>query len=666
MCSISGFLASAPTSPEALTSIARRMNRALRHRGPDGSGALVGTADALRLTNWSAAGELRWERSVEGVRPSTTFVLAQTRLSIRDLEAGHQPMLDPTGRVAITFNGEIYNADELAASLRSQGFTLRTQSDTEVLLLGYVAWGRRVLDRLRGMFAFAIWDGRDGSYLLARDRLGIKPLHYAETPNGLVFASELKGLLASGLVERRVRRDSIRRYLRHLYVPAPEGPLEQVRSLEPGQFLEVRDGVQRVARYWELTFDRPEHGSLKHHVERFHHELERSVKEHLVSDVPVAAFLSGGLDSSAITALMRPLTRDLATYTVGFDDPRYDESRDAQLVADHLGTKHHRVHVTLPELAAATEKVLRHFDQPFADSSAVPTYLLAQATARDVKVVLAGDGSDELLAGYRRARDYAMLEGLRRSPRVARRALGVLAERAAPMLGARGRRASNLAEFVDAIDGDEADSMTAYLHLRRAFRGAWEERLLSPEMRDAHGLDPDRHVREVAARSGARDPVTRLLHVELATYLPYDILQKVDLATMAHGLEARVPFLDHELVEIAANMPLWAKLLPNEQKVVLRRAMAPLLPRRTLTRRKQGFHLPVSEWFRAEGRAMAHDLLLDETARARGYFERDAVEAILAEHLAGRDHGSKLWALLQLEFWHRTWVDVDPYANEVV
>lgn len=661
MCSIAGLVWEAPMPAHRTHEIVRKMNRALAHRGPDGEGAAVFADGTLCVQRWTGTGEVAIEPTVDHVSSKVSLGLGMNRLAIRDVVAGHQPMRDATGRATIVFNGEIYNCDEIEEELRQAGVVLKTRSDTEVILEAYMRWGHACVERLAGMFAFAIWDDRDASLFIARDRLGIKPLVWARSGGALLFGSELKALLATGLVEKRVRPKAINRYLFHFYVPPPDGPLEGINLLEPGHTLIWRDGEISVRRYWSPSFAPGEPCSLEQHTERFRALFEQAVRSHLVSEVPLGAFLSGGVDSSSIVALMKRLgTGDVHTYTVGFDVHAYDESRDAADSARFLQTEHHAMNVSLSEIEDLIVRVLSHYDQPFADASAVPTYVLCRETARHVKVALAGDGSDEQLAGYPRIKDYAVLEALRHAPGAARM-LGWTVDRLAPLLGGkRARRARNFADYSHVLEaGGAPDPMSGYIHLRNTFRNGWHERLLSADFhRQVRDDDPSFHIHDVSRRSRARDPLSRMLEVEMMTYLPGDILQKVDMASGAHGLEVRVPFLDHRLVEAVAGMPIHAKLRPRESKVVLRRSLGPLLPPNALKKRKQGFHLPVAEWFRARGRPLLHDVLLSKRAKERGYFRPEVLETAAKEHLEGRaNHGAMLFSLLQLELWHRAWVD---------
>jgi asparagine synthase (glutamine-hydrolysing) len=607
------------------------MNAAQTHRGPDDEGSVVGEAHGL----------------------------GHRRLSILDHEGGRQPMADSRGEVWITFNGEIYNHRELRDQLAADGSRFRTHSDTEVIIQAFLRWGSGCVERLEGMFAFGIWDDRSGTLLLARDRLGIKPLVWAHVSGSLLFASEAKALLASGLVARTVRTSAIKRYLHNLYVPAPETGFSQIHMLEPGRTLTFSNGRIAMRRYWRIACEPAAARRDGEWIDEFRTHLEQAIRSHVIADVPVGAFLSGGLDSSAVVALMARSsgTDRVCTNTVGFETAGYDERRDARAVAAHVGTDHDEVLLGHAETCDAVQQISGLYDQPFADSSAVATYVLCRAARRRVKVALAGDGADELLAGYPRHRQYAALRRLTRLPRPARAAVAALARLGALTGGTHGRRAINLHHFLT-DGGPIGDGIGTYAYLRDPFRnGSYEQQISRGFRSETEDVDPAAHIRAAADDASAADPLQQLLYVELMTYLPNDILQKVDVASMACGLEVRVPFLDAPLVELVAGMPNRLKAGRTATKVVLRRAMADLLPRRTLVKRKQGFHLPLAAWFRNGGRAILEDVLLGTVSLSRGYVDPIGVRAAVDEHVAGiRDHAPRLWALLQLELWHRRWV----------
>ncbi|MDX2054188.1 MAG: asparagine synthase (glutamine-hydrolyzing) [Polyangiaceae bacterium] len=662
MCGIAGILWSGHQELGNSVATVRRMTDALSHRGPDGAGVFARSATGALLENTGTARPPTSQQlSVKSAGQS--LALGHRRLSIIDLEGGAQPMSEASGRIWVTFNGEIYNYPELRAQLEAEGCVFRTQSDTESILHAYQRWGHSCVEHLHGMFAFALWDEADQSLFLARDRLGIKPLLFAHTAEGFLFASELKGLLASGLLNAQVRPSGIKRFLHNLYIPAPEGPLEGVGLLEPGHTLLLRNGQERKERYWKLDFSPGIRRSDTDWLADFDRTLRDAVRSHRLADVPLGAFLSGGLDSSAVTALLSaPGQAPVLTTTVGFDDVAFDESEDAQRVANHLGTDHAVVRVTNPDIEAALERVLSAYDQPFADQSAIATFLLCQGARQRMKVALAGDGADELLAGYPRHRHYLALEALRTISGPLSAAAGKVLVEAGSRLQGRGRRVADQTGAFLGSAPRKPDTTFSYGYLRNAFRGGLFERLATEEFQqETAAVDPWEHLHRIVAQSHAPNRMQGLLEMEIHSYLPNDILHKVDIASMAFGLEVRVPFLDHRLVELAAKMPLHLKWNGRQTKVALRRSVAALLPSSTFKKTKQGFHPPIASWFRTSGRTIVQETLLSQRALERGYFRRHVLEALISDHLSSQhNHGPQLWALLQLEFWHRNFVDTHP------
>jgi asparagine synthase (glutamine-hydrolysing) len=601
----------------------RRMTDILAHRGPDGDGF--------------------WTDGPVG--------LGHRRLAIIDLVTGDQPMVSDDGRVALVFNGEIYNFRELRRDLEARGHRFRTASDTEVLLRAYEADGVACLARLRGMFAFALWDGRRRRLLLARDRAGIKPLCYAWDGRRLRFASEPKAILQDAGVARDLDWEALRDYLAFHYVPAPRTIFRAIRKLPPASYmlLDLGGGEPAIRRYWDLRFapgpDRPE----AEWIDGLRWRLADAVRSHLVADVPVGAFLSGGMDSATVVALMaRAATGPVRTFSIGFDEARFDELEHARRVARRHRTDHCEL-VVKPDALEALPRLAWQFDEPFADASALPTYYVSKITREHVTVALSGDGGDENFAGYLR---YARALGLHRTvdggPLVLLRPLLRLAARLLPP-GARGQGTLELLG---------ADPIERYLRLVTFERAATLRALLTAEARanvgPAVSAEP---FRRLARESRAPDYVSTLQYLDVATYLPDDILTKVDRASMLVSLEARVPLLDHLLMEYVATIPTALKLRQGTGKAILKRAMAPDLPGETLGRRKMGFGVPLAAWFRRELAEYARDVLLDSRTRQRGLLAPAAVARLLDEHAAGRDHSSRIWALLCLEEWARRWLD---------
>jgi asparagine synthase (glutamine-hydrolysing) len=622
MCGIAGMVAA--LGREADAGLLQAMTDILAHRGPDG----------------------------DGMHLDGRVGLGHRRLSIIDLVTGDQPMASDDDRVWITFNGEIYNFQELRSELESRGQRFRTTSDTEVLLKAYEAYGTDCLRHLRGMFAFAIWDGRRRRLFLARDRAGIKPLVYAWDGRRLLFASEIKALLQDPAVDRDVDLEALRDYLTFLYVPSPKTIFRAIRKLPPASFLtlDVDSGDLRVERYWQLAFRPDNRRSEAETVEGLRAHLADAVRSHLVSDVPIGAFLSGGADSGTVVALMAQATREpVRTFSIGFEEAAFDEVAYARMVAGRYHTQHYEF-VVKPDALAALPRLTWQFDEPFADASALPTYYVSKITREHVTVGLSGDGGDESFAGYTRyARAQALHRRLDRAPgRVLRPLLG-LAGRLMPA-GMRGQ--GTLALF-------GADPVGRYFRIMTGGRGATLARLLAPELRArvASELD-DRVFRALAGPEPESDYVATMQRLDVETYLPEDILTKVDRMSMLVSLESRVPLLDHVLMEYVATIPTALKLAGGEGKAVLKRAMAGDLPHAVLHRRKMGFGVPLGTWLRSELGDYAREILLDARTRRRGFLAPAGVAALLDEHRSGRrDRSTQIWSLLCLEEWARAWLD---------
>ncbi len=632
MCGIAGIVTFDPdvqVDPAAL----ERMGGALRHRGPDDSGIYL--------------------------NPARKAGLSFRRLSIIDLEGGHQPMTSEDGSCWLVFNGEIYNFQELRKALITRKHVFNTRSDSETVVHLYEENGTTCVHALNGMFAFGIWDETAQSLFLARDRLGKKPLYYRSWGKSLAFASEIKALLEVPGCPREVEPEAIEAFLAFQYVPAPLTMFRGIRALPPGHTLTFdRRGTPKVERWWRpepipladpRILERPE--DLAQEV---YSALFAAVKRRLVADVPVGVFLSGGVDSSIVAGLAGLARREpVDTFSIGFEEPEFDELPHARAVAKHFGTRHHEF-VVRPDAVGLLPRLVWHYDQPYADSSAIPTFYLARETRKHVKVALTGDAGDECFLGYPRyaAGDYAAR--LDRWPAWLRR-----------VGGACGRAA--LWPFLSA----ESRSRKRYRFLSFLHCAAWErylEWIAVFDVSDRTALMANPLPRGAAAFAGEfrkafelspiRDPAGTLGYVDFLTYLPGDLLVKLDVATMANSLEARCPFLDPEVVGLALAIPSALKRDGLAGKKILKEAFAALLPAEILARPKQGFGVPLARWFRNELRTMTSDLLLDATARRRGYFHMPAIERLIREHAAGRaDHSHRLWALLFFETWHRVFID---------
>jgi asparagine synthase (glutamine-hydrolysing) len=636
MCGIAGGVWTAvdrAISPELL----ERMTSVLRHRGPDDCGAYV------------AAGE------AAATRHAPAVALGFRRLSIIDLEHAHQPLSNEDATVWIVFNGEIYNYVSLRERLIGKGHRFRTAGDGEVIVHLYEELGTDAFSHLNGMFALAIWDARQRRLVLARDRLGKKPLVYRHEPNRLTFASELKSLLQVPDVPRDIDPVALNEYLTYQYVPHPRTIFRAIRKLPPGHWGVYQDDVLTVTPFWQPDFNAQWPGTQEEAVDALRTTLRSAVELRMRSDVPLGAFLSGGVDSSLIVAIMQSLSSSpIQTFSIGFPVREYDETAYARLVSRHLGTDHHEFQVT-PDGLAILPQLVWHYDEPFADSSAIPTWYVSQLTRQHVTVALSGDGGDELFAGYPRYRAVELGNRLDRWWPL--RAL--LSAKAWQSLPCSARQKSKLRQFKRFSEGMRLSAGRRYLDWISTFNTPRRASLLSDDLRERLAdADPYQFLEEALARVAQRDRITAISLADLQTYLPCDLMTKVDIASMAHALECRQPFLDFRLVELAASLPVQWKYRGGRGKQILRRAFGDLLPTSIWTREKMGFGVPLDHWFRNELKPMTHDLLLGDTARRRGLFRPQVVAELVRQHEQSEfDHAQRLWALLFLELWMRQWVD---------
>jgi asparagine synthase (glutamine-hydrolysing) len=576
--------------------------------------------------------------------------LGHRRLSIIDLDGGRQPIYNEDETVCVICNGEIYNFQDLRRALEAAGHRFRTRTDTEALVHLYEEAGADAPDRLAGMYAFAVWDARDRSLLLVRDRMGKKPLFYAEIPGGLVFASQLKTLLASRQVERRIDPDGLSDFLSLNYVLAPRTALQGVRQLPAGHLLRWQEGRLSVRAYWDMTLGEPEILSGQEAGEQLLDRLEEAVRCRLTSDVPVGAFLSGGVDSSSVVAFMtRHQNRPVRTFSAGFHEKTYDERPHARLVADRFHTEHQDVMMDA-DVAGLLPEFVWHLDEPFGDASALPLYRLAQAARSTITVALSGDGADEVFGGYPTLQADRIGAGYRRLPRWVR----ALAAAGVARLPVSFRKVSFDLKARQFVAGVEQE--------REAWHYYW--RLITSEEDKTDLMNPD--VRNLCREAPARERFVsffhaapfeeegnRHLYTDVKTWLANDILTKVDRATMAHGLELRAPFLDHRLVEFAFRLPFSLKVRRMTTKYLLKKAMRGILPEAILTRKKQGFNAPVSIWFQGPLRTVLHDTLSRDRLRMHDLLRAGAVERLIREHMdMRRDHGLRLWGLLCFQWWY--------------
>lgn len=599
----------------------RRMTDRIEHRGPDSDGYFWG------------------QRVAFGHR----------RLSIIDVEGGHQPMLSDDEGVVLTYNGEIYNFQFLRRELEALGHQFKTDSDTEVLLASYLAWGEDCVNRLRGMFAFAIWDNRKGQLLLVRDRLGIKPLYYVTLPDGtFLFASELKAILAYPGVGRKLRLDAVEDYLALGYVPDPKTILSDIAKLPPSCSLTIdaNTGQQAISRYWAPDVVTP--AVADEDVGELLVRLEEAVKLRMIADVPLGAFLSGGVDSSTVVGLMsRNSDKPVETCSVGSDVPDYDESGYAHLVADHFGA-HHRLRLISAHDASLIDVMPDVFDEPFADMSALPTYRVCALARETVKVALSGDGGDELFGGYRRYRFHMMEEQLRNSiPSVVRRAVFGPMSKLYPKLD----WAPQYLRAKSTLEALARSSAAAYFQSVAKMPDRDRVRLHSADMtRKLAGYHPQERFMELANEVSEAHPLSVVQYIDFHTYLPGDILTKVDRASMAHSLEVRVPLLDHKFVEWGLRLPADSRIVDGEGKAPLKSAVRDFIPSEIIDRPKKGFNIPAGQWMRTELAPMMAALARSERLLDTGLISRKGLNDMVEEHLAGkRDHAAALWCVLMLD-----------------
>jgi asparagine synthase (glutamine-hydrolysing) len=631
MCGIAGFV-SADALPADERGRAIAMRDVLAHRGPDGAGLYA----------------------------DDHAFLAHRRLSIVDLAGGHQPLANEDERVWVTYNGEIYNHADVRAELLAAGHTYRTRSDTETIVHAYEQWGDDCVHRFRGMFAFALWDAPKRRLLLVRDRLGVKPLYWARCGNRLLFASEIKAILESGFVQARPNHAVVSEVLATRYTSGAETMFEEIFKLLPGHRLVFEDGSVRIEKYWDLPLDGPdpalERAGEAALVERFRALLQESVRLRLMADVPLGLFLSGGIDSSAVAALMaREIDRPIDAFSVAFADRRFSELAYARQAARSVGANSHEIVIDDRDFFGALPRLIWHEDEPIAHPSSVPLHFVSALARQHVKVVLTGEGSDELLAGYGkypRALVNWRAGGIyeRMVPRAMRAAVAAAVVPQLP--GAIGRYARR--SFL-AVPRQPA---AMFLDTFAGVPLGLQHTLLDPAV--TSGRDPYAASLEYFARvNGSSSVLGKLLYTDVKTYL-VELLMKQDQMSMSTSIESRVPFLDHKLVEFAARLPDRLKLNGFTTKRILREAIAGIVPDEILTRPKMGFPVPFSSWVRNGWNKVAGDVLLDRRSRERGLIRPEAVSRLLQEHRDGTcTGGDAIWALVNLELWYRTFIDGD-------
>ena len=638
MCGICGIAIPDHLDRDVDSALLIRMRDSLTHRGPDDAGVFI----------------------------DGSVGLGHRRLSIVDLAGGHQPMSNEDGRVWIVYNGEVYNHRDLRPDLEARGHKYQTASDTETIIHLYEEHGPRAVERLRGMFAFAIWDAPRRRLMLARDRLGIKPLYYTLSADGVIcFASEIKALLEARQVGAELNYDALADYAANRYTSGEETLFRGVKRLLPGHTLVWTNGRVEIERYWDVSFEKPDAQlTEQQYIDGFTELFQESVRLRLMSDVPLGMFLSGGIDSSAIVSAMSGMVSDpIKTFSVAFEEREANELEYARMVSRAFGTDHHEIVVSPQQFFDALPAMVYQEDEPIAHPSSIPLYFVSKLAAKHVKVVLTGEGSDELLAGYDKYRKTVYNLALGRAyhntmPASVRNAV----ERAILKLNGASRVRQKLSRTFLCLEPRIED---IYFDNFSVFSRAMQRRLFTRDTRERM-LESDPYAAPLALLAGADSSslLDQLLSADLKTYL-HELLMKQDQMSMAASIESRVPFLDHKLVEFAAALPENMKLRGLTTKYILRQAMKNRLPREILTRRKMGFPVPVGSWLRNKFSHVVDEYVLNPRALERGIFEPAFVRELVARHNAGENHAERLWALINFEIWQRRFFDCETSSNDI-
>ncbi len=625
MCGICGVY-DFGNNPHIDETILKKMSQVLTHRGPDD----------------------------EGIFLDNGIGLAVKRLSVIDVEGGHQPIHNEDESIWIIFNGEIYNYEKLRQLLERLNHRFYTLSDTEVIVHSYEEFGDDCVKKFNGMFAFAIWDENEKKLLLARDRMGIKPLHYIVLGDKLIFGSEIKSMLQDPSILREVDTISLHHFLGYEYVPAPRTIFKGIKKLLPGYMLTCKKGNILIKKYWDVIFSNYREEKISYYVTQINRILKKSVQRRLVSDVPLGAILSGGIDSSSIVGFMTNLMdRPVKTFSIGFDDQSYNELKYARLVAEYFNTEHHEK-IIEPNMVNLAKEIIHFFDEPFADVSIFPTYLVYSFASNQVTVVLSGDGGDELFAGY----DWyiaSWLDGYyRRLPLIFRKEVENIFEKIPPS-PAKKDSINILKRFVE---GSSLSSEGRHVRWQFFLTDTERKELYSNILKKLYNLNSFDLINSYYLRKNARDRLSREQYVDLKTYLPDDILTKIDRMSMANSIEARVPFLDHIFVEFSATIPHNLKLRGLTSKYILKNAMSSFLPKQIIRRKKQGFSIPIKNWLKCELKDLMLNVLSKEKIKETGYFNYDYVNKITQQHLKGeKNNAHQIWALVTFQLWHEMYID---------
>ncbi|MBX4200626.1 asparagine synthase (glutamine-hydrolyzing) [Candidatus Parcubacteria bacterium] len=622
MCGITGIYQNSkdPINKELLESMAK----ALEHRGPDDGGIYIDAGVGL----------------------------GNRRLSILDLSLrGHQPMLNSAGSVCITYNGELYNFKELRSELEKLGHVFVSDADTEVILKSYEQWGEPCLGKFNGMFAFAIWDKPRQQLFLARDRMGEKPLYYYSDGHKFVFASEIKSILEDKSIVRRVDSQGMVNYFTFGHSVGEDTMYQNIKKLLPGHSLTVKNGQVNIEKFWDsLVLQAGADRGGRYYQEKLLEIFDDSVKRRMVADVPLGVFLSGGLDSSSVVAMMARHTKlPITTFSVGFDEPgtEFNELKDAKVVSDYFKTRHHELILRESDLLETLQDIVYHFDEPFGDAANFPVFCVSRLASKHVKVVLTGEGADEIFGGYRRymiENNFGILSVLK----------WIASNKIVASLVSTQPKLKKIRQLVSALAiSDDLIRQTNWLV---CFTPAQRQQLFAPGFLDKN-TDPFKKYREYDARYRTSRSLEKMLYLDQKVLLPDGYLEKVDKASMAWGLETRTPFLDHRLVELANSMPGKYKIRGLETKYMFKKAMAPFLPASILKKRKHGFAVPTNLWLKGKLKDYLYEVLFDQKTRQRGYFNMDYVEKMYQEYQQGKPYHYQLWLLLNFELWHRRFID---------
>lgn len=620
------------------SNLIKRMCQKMVHRGPDDEGIFIGPGSKVQSSKINVG-------------------LGHRRLSIIDLsEAGHQPMCNEDESVWIVYNGEIYNFLEIRERLEGKGHIFKSHTDTEVIIHAYEQWGYDCINHFRGMFAFGIWDDRKKRLCLARDRMGVKPLFYSFKNKNLVFASTLQSLIQDEDISKEIDMSAIDYYLTYSYIPAPYSIFKEIRKLPPAHFLIWEDGNISIHKYWDLDFSQKlVSGEREDVTEGILERLREAVKIRLISDVPLGVFLSGGIDSSAIVALTSGLMNEpVKTFSIGFEESAFNETQYAREIADLYHTEHYEF-VVKPNILEILPILVENYGEPYADSSAIPTYYVSKMARQHVTVALTGDAGDENFAGYIRYVAFNHSESYKRYFRNLNRFLLSISERINYSLNQR-HIFTRAHRFFQAM---ELPLIDRYIRLICHFDNLSKDNLYTEEFKKSIDYqNAYSYLSKIYESSSGIDTVDKILETDIKSYLPYDLLVKVDIASMANSLEARSPMLDHKFMEYVASIPSTLKLRGLKNKYIFKKALKDLIPRKILNRPKMGFGIPIGNWLRGDMKEFTLDHLMSESFLTRGYFKRNVVEDLLAEHMGCQvDHSYKIWSLLMLELWLRAFID---------